>query len=464
MPERVRATPTKEFFVFMITKDISLEDCILDFVDNCVDGAKRTLAQNGQADENKPYEGYWAKITFDKSQFSIQDNCGGIPIDWARNYAFRFGRDPKDPTASKGSIGLYGIGMKRSLFKIGRDFDIQSSTDKDAFSMHVDVDEWLYGKDENEAEEDDKENGDGEENRKLDSWDFSLEEQQPGQEVGTTININALAEGIGEEFGDATFENNLRDIIARDYYHIIKKGFSIEINQFPIKPYPFEFKYGEEIRPLRQLVDVGDDVKLEIVAGFVRFPGDEPGEADEDEKKESYRKYYGWYVMCNERVVLAADKTKRTVWAVHRFPSWHQQYDGFVGLAMFQSDKPDLLPWTTTKRAIDEESLLYRKALTHMREATRPFKDYTNERKRDKDRARKIEQETPTIPIADIKPQTTHKLPSFGKTSPVKTTIIRFRKPRAQVEQVKHWMGDDPSNTEVGEYTFDYFFRREIGE
>lgn len=36
---KATAFPTKAFFVRMITRDISLEDCILDLIDNSVDGA-----------------------------------------------------------------------------------------------------------------------------------------------------------------------------------------------------------------------------------------------------------------------------------------------------------------------------------------------------------------------------------------------------------------------------------------
>jgi len=39
---KATANPTKEFFVKMITRDITLEDCILDLIDNSVDGAWRS--------------------------------------------------------------------------------------------------------------------------------------------------------------------------------------------------------------------------------------------------------------------------------------------------------------------------------------------------------------------------------------------------------------------------------------
>ena len=37
----VDASPTKEFFIKMLTRDIALEDAILDLLDNCLDGIVR---------------------------------------------------------------------------------------------------------------------------------------------------------------------------------------------------------------------------------------------------------------------------------------------------------------------------------------------------------------------------------------------------------------------------------------
>ncbi|HEX3252763.1 MAG TPA: hypothetical protein VHS05_25215, partial [Pyrinomonadaceae bacterium] len=39
--ERVPSAPAKSFFVSMLTRDIDLQDAILDLLDNCVDGALR---------------------------------------------------------------------------------------------------------------------------------------------------------------------------------------------------------------------------------------------------------------------------------------------------------------------------------------------------------------------------------------------------------------------------------------
>ena len=42
--DQAQASPTKQFFVSMLTRDISLADAILDLVDNCLDGALLRLA------------------------------------------------------------------------------------------------------------------------------------------------------------------------------------------------------------------------------------------------------------------------------------------------------------------------------------------------------------------------------------------------------------------------------------
>ena len=112
-PKRINASPTKEFFIYMLTRDIPLTRAVLDLVDNSVDGARK-MRQAGD------FNGLWVRIELDGVHFKIADNCGGIPVDIARNYAFRFGR-PKDAPAVPGSVGQFGVGMKRTFFKLEAD-------------------------------------------------------------------------------------------------------------------------------------------------------------------------------------------------------------------------------------------------------------------------------------------------------------------------------------------------------
>ena len=61
----IHGNPTKKFFIEMITRDISIEDAIIDLLDNSIDGANRINPEN--------YEGLWVDITINDKQFSISD-------------------------------------------------------------------------------------------------------------------------------------------------------------------------------------------------------------------------------------------------------------------------------------------------------------------------------------------------------------------------------------------------------
>ncbi len=53
----------KDFFVSMLTRDIDLQDAILDLLDNCVDGAIRTRSTRNMAEDDS-LEGFWSKNYF----------------------------------------------------------------------------------------------------------------------------------------------------------------------------------------------------------------------------------------------------------------------------------------------------------------------------------------------------------------------------------------------------------------
>jgi hypothetical protein len=131
------ANPTKEFFVSVLGKDISLIAAIIDLVDNCVDGARRTRPAASDS-----FDGLWIEIETDATRFSIKDNCGGISVDTAKTYAFRFGH-PTTIALPDYATGQFGVGMKRALFKLGNHFTIESYTQSSAFSMDVPVDIWV---------------------------------------------------------------------------------------------------------------------------------------------------------------------------------------------------------------------------------------------------------------------------------------------------------------------------------
>ena len=145
MPD-ANANPDKRFFIDLIIRDISLEDAMLDLIDNAIDALVRTkqidlykgFVNRKDGAQDKPLAEI--KISFSTKQFRINDNCGGIPFESAEKDVFRFGH----PDPHRGvSLSVFGIGMKRAIFKIGREIEIVSHASDSGFLMRLDVDKWL---------------------------------------------------------------------------------------------------------------------------------------------------------------------------------------------------------------------------------------------------------------------------------------------------------------------------------
>ena len=67
--------PTKEFFVEMLTRDIELNDAILDLLDNCLDGVVRMSAGKSKLEDSAFYQGFSAEINVSSEGFSIKDKA-----------------------------------------------------------------------------------------------------------------------------------------------------------------------------------------------------------------------------------------------------------------------------------------------------------------------------------------------------------------------------------------------------
>ncbi|MET2524973.1 ATP-binding protein [Ralstonia pseudosolanacearum] len=355
------ANPTKRFFVDMLIKDIELQDAILDLLDNCVDGAMRSIEEvkRGAA---RSYEGYYASIDFDKDQFTIRDNCGGISLDLAQSYAFRMGRPDAERDTDLPTVGVYGIGMKRAVFKLGRNITVKSRTKSEGFSLEI-TPAWL---------ESDS------------TWALPLTESSDVlDDVGTEISVKTLRDGIPRVFADETdFENTLKNAISAYYGYIIERGFEVRVNGSIISPVKVSLLFDErdwaEKEKISPYVYKGeiDGVDVSIVVGLYRSLPTDAEEQEALQRPSSERA--GWTIVCNDRVVLYSDKSKVTGWGEATVPQYHTQFVSIAGTVVFRSNNAAKLPLTTTKRGIDGNSELYLTAKEFMREGLKIFTDFTN--------------------------------------------------------------------------------------
>jgi hypothetical protein len=466
-PTKVKGNPTKDFFVSMLTRDIDLEDAILDLLDNCVDGIQRNT--RGQLNPEKPFEGYTAHIQFNKESFSIEDNCGGISLDIAVDYAFRMGR-PSDFVEESGlaTIGTYGIGMKRAMFKIGHDWTVESYTESECFSVTIPA-LWLSSGDD---------------------WSFDLNQiQRENKPNGTKIIIQDLHAAIAEKFGNSTFESNLIARISQTYSFIIYKGFSVKVNNNKIIPKPIDMIFNVEENVLPYVyTDEIDGVEIFLIIGLYRsIPSDKELQEEQNGTRYSSEKA-GWTIICNDRIVLYCDKSKLTGWGESKVPSYHTQFIAISGMVQFTSDDSRKLPITTTKRGIDASSEIYLTIKEFMREGLKHFTDYTNRWKSQKEEERVLIEQAKSIPLTQIatkikeipeieqaitlrgvkgKPSAKRFKPSLPNPRSISQqsdlVTISFRKPSESIKQVSAYLFDgdseeNPSN--VGKECFEYIVRK----
>lgn len=457
--KEIRATPTKQFFVGMMTRDIELHDAILDLLDNCVDGIVRTI--KGSATGERPYQGYWAKITLDHDHFSIEDNCGGIPPKIARNYAFRMGRPVgREDDRDMATVGIYGIGMKRAIFKMGMYSQVVSKHGSDSYQVTIDP-EWLASDE---------------------SWFLSMEEpEETLADDGTRITVSQLHSAVANRFAkDDKFIDDLYSLIATHYTYIIQKGFKVFLNGDEVVPKPLtvmrsDFEAYAEGRGIMPYVYEGeqDGVSVRLVVGFLARPPGESEIEDEMERPRRSKEEAGWTVIANERVVLYKDKSRVTGWGTGNVPAYHPQFITVSGVVEFRCDQAEKLPINTTKRGLEAGDELYLHVRDFMMEGMRIFTQHTNRWKQHKEEELALFESARREPVRDVaksipedrwtRPRNSPTERKFvpdlprPKTAEHGTRQIRFARPLSQIKTVAEYLFEDPDAEprDVGEKCFD---------
>ena len=447
------ANPTKAFFVSMITRDITLEDSILDLIDNSVDGAWQSEGSQpmGLSDKTN-LSGYSISITASSEMFSIVDNCGGMTLDEAANHAFSFGRRASEKH-DEYSIGVYGIGMKRAAFKLGRDIRIKSTYEevdktRQTFAVPIIVSNWLRNDDP--------------------PWDFDIVEDKDLDKNGVEIVITQLTQGARTSFENPAFLQNLRRTIARDYSLHLKRGLNIFVNGKSVTSVSIELLQSDEYMPMRvaykdelDIGEVTEEVTVEIIGGMAALP---PDELDPDEKDDGDKRF-GWYVACNGRIVLAADKSGVSGWGTPDWPQWHSQYSGFLGIVLFTAPNAATLPLTTTKRSVDVSSEIFLKARPRMRHVTRQWIDYTNVRKQARDEAKRKEVSAAAVPIHAVEERELIALPKLVPVRTERRANVNYSVPLSKMKKLAESFGSIlMPYREVGRRSFDYAYDEWVGD
>ena len=454
----VDAKPVKSFFVEMLTRDIDLVDAILDLLDNCVDGI---LRQNENTSDVMPYEGFKAEITFNENSFSISDNCGGIP--WSlHEYAFRMGNARKERGNDFQTVGVYGIGMKRAIFKIGQHCSILTQNKTDCYEVKITPD-WI---------------------RNPNDWRLPVSDSSRSEGDGTTIVISKLNGGIATYFGEKSknFTRELIEKVKTHYAFILEKGFQVKINGNEVKAKTTRLIYdnqgstdGVVIPYIFEAKD--DEVDVFLCVGFKGpIPSQEEVYAEQQQRQFSSMDA-GWTIICNDRAVLYHDRTELTGWGDTGVPRYHTQFIAIAGIVEFKSDNVANLPTTTTKRGINTSLPLYLQVRQRMIEGMQVFTNYTNKWKGRANESKQHTEDKRLCTLEELKQEFRHLQPSnlhrgiggrhfkpnlpLPKPEPSSDRRISYNKSVDDIDTVKNYLfGEEKASpSKVGETCFDVMLK-----
>jgi hypothetical protein len=426
------AEPSKAFFIEMLTRDLTLSDCILDLVDNSI---HTLIAETGLDVSDHLFTGTKAQkvkalieITFTAAKFKIKDNCGGIPIKDAEERVFLLGNPVREKENT--GLGVFGIGMKRAVFKIGKQISILSHTTEEEFRIDINVSEWRKHKDWN--------------------FPFTFANKKNFRSGGTEISVSTLNANVGEQFSSKAFKTLLIEKTSRAYALFGKAGLQIKINGIEAKAEIPELAESKGLRPVRHLIKK-DGVEILIMAGLSPVTDRTPR---------------GWYIFLNGRMVLDADKTERTGWGSDSHPAFHSKYNHFLGYVYFRSKDVQKLPWTTTKEGVNRESMIYQAALAEMRLLSRPVLDflndlYTDVKEQSEPEHALFRQAKPIAPQTVARRSNTSFKAEIVKETEDSLMSIQYKRPKKKIRKIREFLGKpNMSAYRVGEYTFDWFFDR----
>lgn len=336
------------YLVNALTKDVTVLESIFDIVDNALDAARNRLwSENSTGLDSyglpSSYRGNKIDINFGKTHISFLDNCGGVSEEDLVDRAFVIG----EMSQHEFGIGRFGIGMKRTLFRLGDTYKME--TDTGTFAAKMAFNDSALG------------NSD---------VDLMATRIPSGGKPKTMFRIEGLRPGVGRELNSETWENRLRGELSRRYGIFLEKGFRILVNGKAISNFGPGFRKDMIIKPMSDRIVIGKGIVAYVDSGLHEefLFTDESGYSSKKAKELSDQ--YGWYFVCNDRIVEVATHEKIKGWR----STWHQEYYGFVGWVKFVAQDPGDLPWDTKKTLIDPHSLAFREISDRLQAFAEEFK------------------------------------------------------------------------------------------
>jgi hypothetical protein len=320
----------------ILTKDVTVLEGIFDLIDNSIDAARDRLLDAAVASDEyglpASYEGLEVSLRFAKTSITFRDNGSGITEQDLTNRTFVIGA----ATHHRFGLGWFGIGLKRSLIRLGK-----------TYLLHTD---------------------DGSTSSKIE-FNASDMLDRPGvplvghrlrskKKTRTIVHISDLRDGVRHEIGAEDWLDIVRKNLARRYGIFVAKGLKLTVNGKAVPVFGPAIRLKGPVERKSTNFPAKDGVRVFIDSGMhadYRLTG-EKDYSTVKSKIASLSDQYGWYFVCNDRIVKVASRDRHLGWKT----SWHPEYNGFVGWVRFVAEDPEKLPWDTKKTSIEPSAPVFR--------------------------------------------------------------------------------------------------------
>jgi hypothetical protein len=207
---------------------------------------------------------------------------------------------------------------------------------------------------------------------------------------------------------------------------------------------------------------------MDLYAGLDLVRDQDDDETSDPEKyKESDA---GWYLFCNDRLLLARDKARLTGWG-EVMAAYHPQYRQFRGYVFLTGEARDM-PWTTTKTAVDEDSAVWRAVQAEMFDALQKVQVVINRLKTERQQRPPEERPAVTamhsavrVPLADLRTSPIVKVPPPPPRPVVASSVtwIRYSVDNSDYAKVAAELGASTSG-DVGRGTFQFYLQTQVAD
>jgi Histidine kinase-, DNA gyrase B-, and HSP90-like ATPase. len=331
--ERAQLLPTKDTLK-ALKSDVTLESACLELCDNSIDAWRRNNNQSGPA-----HLEIFTVEKDDRTELVIRDDTGGVPRE---DSSMLFGLGQTAKGGSRGLIGTFGVGAKKSLVNLGIPFRIRS--------RHFNEDEgWTYRITEDWFEDDTDWSVPIDPDNKIESGTTEIRIEDLNYNW-TDENTESLCSALGRAY-NCFLSDEFQKLRGTAYdLEITVNGNSVEPEGLPEWSYtPFDDLSPRRYQNIQiEHPDSDEPISLSITVGLL---------------KKKTAENVGTDIYCQQRKIASSLRNEVGGFGngpegIGKFMARHERLKVIVELETEADGR--LLPWDTQKSAIDRYNPIMR--------------------------------------------------------------------------------------------------------